>query len=96
MARYAINEIGMTSLRQLEADMRGFEDKMEEARDKLLKVVYHNEEELGVFFVNLIDMLDKVGTMQSEGQEAMDDLADKAHELAEKIEELLSRGLKQK
>ncbi len=94
MAKYAINEIGMTSLWQLERDMRGFADNMEECRDKLLAVVYRNEDELGLYFVNIIDMLDKVGTLQDEGQEAMNELADKAHELAELIEELLARGLK--
>ena len=94
MAKYAINEIGMTSLWQLERDMRGFADSMEESRDQLLSVVYRNEEELGLYFVNIIDLLDKIGTLQDEGQEAMNDLADKAHQLAELIEELLSTGLK--
>ena len=94
MAKYAINEIGMDSLWQLEADMRGFADSMEESRDQLLSVVYRNEDELGPYFECIINLLDKVGTMQSDGQEAMNDLADKAHQLAELIEELLSTGLK--
>lgn len=96
MAKYAINEIGMTSLWQLERDMRGFADSMEESRDQLLSVVYRNEEELGLYFVNIINLLDKIGTLQDEGQEAMNDLADKAHQLADIIEELIGAGLKLK
>lgn len=93
MAVYAINAEGAGSMRQLEQDMRRLGDEIDECYQKLAMQVKTNEENLGIYADELLDMLEDIRRTQSIGNEALTDLSRSVHAMAEKIESLIQSGI---
>ncbi len=93
MAVYAINAEGAGSMRQLEQDMKRLGGEIEECYQKLALQVRANEEDLGIYKEELLDMLDGIKKTQKKGNEALEDLSHSVHTMAEKIESLIKSGI---
>ena len=93
MAVYAINAEGASSMRQLEQDMKRLGGEMEECYQKLATQVRANEDDLGTYKKELLDMLEGIKKTQKKGNDALEDLARSVHTMADKIESLIKSGI---
>lgn len=93
MAVYAINEAGASAMRQLEHDMLLLGGELEECYQKLSSQVQADEERLGIYGDELLDLLDGIKRTQKKGNEALLDLAKSVHAIAEKIDSLIKSGI---
>lgn len=93
MAVYAINAEGADSMRQLEQDMRRLCGEIEECYQKLAIQVQAEEENLGIYGEELLDLLEDIKKTQKKGNDALEDLARSVHTMTEKIESLIKSGI---
>lgn len=93
MAVYAINAEGASSMHQLEQDMKRLSGEIEDCYNKLAAQVRADEEDLGIYGEELLDMLEGIKKTQKKGNDALADLARSVHTMAEKIDSLVKSGI---
>lgn len=93
MAVYAINKKGADSMRQLENDMRHLGGEMEECCKELSDKVKAEEENLGIYSEELLELIAGIKKIQDDGNAALLILAQMAKSMAEKIDSLVAKGI---
>lgn len=93
MAKYALSQEGVTSVRQLQSDLKSNNENIRNASSTLQNVVSGLGPTIGVFEEQLNTLISTVRSAQQTGEEGIEELSNKLGQLASVMEEIIGKGL---
>lgn len=93
MAKYAISSSGEARMRQLANDIKNFSTSNLEAGRKLKQATLSVEDGLGIYLVDILEIITQTQNSVGQSSESLETLAQKVMQKADDISELATMGL---
>lgn len=93
MAKYAVSQEGITSVKQLQKDLNSNSENIRNACSTLQNVVNGVGSRIGIFEGDLNTLIQQVRSAQEIGNQGIEELSSKLGQLASAMEDIIAKGL---
>lgn len=93
MAKYAVSQEGVASVRQLQNDLKNNNENIRNACSTLQNVVSGVGSRIGIFEGDINTLINAVRTAQQTGEQGIEELSNKLGQLASAMEGIIAKGL---